>query len=98
MAKPFFSVSGKGGKFVKNEAYLGPEIFTNQFYKLVFEILGPNLSGFIFEQEYQPKKERVEVEEMAKSLDAFFRAVPKDKCYHIELRTEAYLSEPVFAE
>jgi uncharacterized protein YecE (DUF72 family) len=54
------------------------------------------LSGFIFEQEYQPKKERVEVEEMVKTLDAFFQAVPKDKRYHIELRTEAYLSEPVF--
>jgi len=54
------------------------------------------LSGFIFEQEYQPKKERVEVEEMAKSLNAFFTAIPKDKRYHIEIRTEAYLSEPVF--
>jgi uncharacterized protein YecE (DUF72 family) len=54
------------------------------------------LSGLIFEQEYQPKKERVEVEEMAKSLDAFLTAIPKDKRYHIELRTEAYLSEPAF--
>src|SRR4030066_956377 len=33
---------------------------------------------------------------MADSLDAFFKAIPKDKRYHIELRTEAYLSEPVF--
>ena len=85
-----------GGKFIENEAYLNPEIFTNQFYKAAVEILGSNLSGFIFEQEYQPKKERVEVEEMAQSLDAFFKAIPKDKRYHIELRTEAYLSEPVF--
>jgi uncharacterized protein YecE (DUF72 family) len=86
----------QGRKFIENEAYLNPEIFTNQFYKPAVEILGPNLSGFIFEQEYQPKKERVEVEKMAESLDAFFKAVPKDKRYHIELRTEAYLSEPVF--
>jgi uncharacterized protein YecE (DUF72 family) len=86
----------RGGKFVENEAYLNPEIFTNQFYKPAVEILGPDLRGFIFEQEYQPKKERVEAEEMAESLDAFFKAVPKDKRYHIELRTEAYLSEPVF--
>ena len=34
---------------------------------------------------------------MAESLDSFFKGVPKDKRYHIELRTEAYLSEPVFA-
>jgi uncharacterized protein YecE (DUF72 family) len=86
----------KGGKFVENEAYLNPEIFTNQFYKPAVEILGPHLGGFIFEQEYQPKKEQVEAEEMAKSLDTFFKAIPKDKRYHIELRTEAYLSEPVF--
>jgi uncharacterized protein YecE (DUF72 family) len=86
----------QGGKFVNNEAYLNPNIFTNQFYNPVVEMLGSHLSGFIFEQEYQPKKERVEVEEMAESLDAFFGAIPKDKRYHIELRTEAYLSEPVF--
>jgi uncharacterized protein YecE (DUF72 family) len=87
----------QGGKFVENETYLNPEIFTSQFYKPAVEILGPNLRGFIFEQEYQPKKERVEAEEMAKSLDTFFKAIPKDKRYHIELRTEAYLSEAVFA-
>ncbi len=86
----------RGGKFIENETYLNPEIFINQFYKPAVEILGSNLKGFIFEQEYQPKKERVEAEEMAKSLDAFFKAIPKDKRYHIELRTEAYLSEPVF--
>ena len=85
-----------GGKFIENEAHLNPEIFANQFYKPAVEILGHHLSGFIFEQEYQPKKERVEVEEMAKSLNAFFKAIPNDKRYHIELRTEAYLSEPVF--
>jgi len=87
----------RGGKFIENETYLNPEIFTNQFYKPAVEILGPHLRGFIFEQEYQPKKERVEAEEMAKSLDTFFKAIPRDKRYHIELRTEAYLSEAVFA-
>ncbi len=29
-------------------------------------------------------------------MDTFFEAIPKDKRYHVELRTEAYLSEPVF--
>jgi len=87
----------RGGKFIDNEAYLNPEIFTHQFYNPAVEILGSHLSGFIFEQEYQPKKERVEAEKMAESLDAFFEAVPKDKRYHVELRTEAYLNEPVFA-
>lgn len=86
----------QGGKFVENEAYLNPEIFTNQFYKPAVEVLASKLSGFIFEQEYHPKKERVKMEELAESLDTFFKAIPKDKRYHIELRTEAYLSEPVF--
>ncbi len=87
----------RGGKFIDNEAYLNPEIFTHQFYNPSIEILGSHLSGFIFEQEYQPKKDRVEAEKMAESLDSFFEAVPKDKRYRVELRTEAYLSEPVFA-
>jgi uncharacterized protein YecE (DUF72 family) len=87
----------QGGKFIENEAYLNPEIFTHQFHNPAVEILGPHLSGFVFEQEYQPKKERVEAEKMAESLDSFFKAVPRDKRYHVELRTEAYLCEPVFA-
>jgi uncharacterized protein YecE (DUF72 family) len=86
----------QGRKFVENEAYLNSEIFTNQFYTPAVEVLGPHLKGFIFEQEYQPKKERVEAEALAKSLDAFFKAIPKDKRYHVELRTEAYLTDPVF--
>ncbi|MBM4339511.1 MAG: DUF72 domain-containing protein [Deltaproteobacteria bacterium] len=86
----------QGGKFVENEAYLNSQIFTHQFYKPAVEILSSNLRGFMFEQEYHPKKERVEPDEMAKALDAFFNAIPKDKRYHVELRTEAYLAEPVF--
>jgi len=86
----------QGGKFVENEAYLNPEIFTNQFYKPAVEILAANLVGLIFEQEYQPKKERIEAHELAESLDVFFKAIPKDKRYHVELRTEAYLADPVF--
>ena len=33
---------------------------------------------------------------MAQDLDAFFGKIPKDTRYHIELRTEAYLADPVF--
>ena len=29
-------------------------------------------------------------------MDRFFEAIPKDTRYHVELRTEAYLTEPVF--
>ena len=85
----------RGGGFVENEAYLNAGIFTDQFYKPAQEILGPMLTGFVFEQEYHPKKDRVDVSELAQSLDRFFETIPKDTRYHIELRTEIYLGEPV---
>ena len=33
---------------------------------------------------------------MAQDLEEFFGKIPKDTRYHIELRTEAYLADPVF--
>jgi hypothetical protein len=86
----------RGGGFVENEAYLNARIFSDQFYKPAQEILGPALTGFIFEQEYHPKKDRMDATELAQSLDRFFETIPKDTRCHIELRTEAYLVEPVF--
>lgn len=86
----------RSGKLIENEMYLNPKIFTNQFYKPAIEILGPNLGGFIFEQEYHLKKDRIPINEFVESLDTFFNKVPKDTRYHIELRTEAYLHDTVF--
>ena len=86
----------RGAGFVENEAYLNPEIFTHQFYHPAVEILGPTLTGFIFEQEYHPKKDRIDTDELARSLDTFFEKIPRDTRYHVELRTEAYLTDAVF--
>ncbi len=86
----------RGGKYVPNEAFLSSEIFTNQFYKPAVELLGSLLSGFIFEQEYQRKGDRVPEEKMAAALDAFFEALPKDNRYHVEVRTDSYLSTTIF--
>ena len=86
----------RGGKRVENEDYLNSEVFTKQFYKPAIEILGSNLGGFIFEQEYHPKSERFSLSEFAESLDMFYSKIPQDTRYHIELRTEAYLADPVF--
>jgi uncharacterized protein YecE (DUF72 family) len=86
----------RGGKYVENEAYLNPEMFTKHFYEPAVEALGATLKGLIFEQEYQRKQDRVPVKKMAEDLDKFFESTPKDTRYHIELRTEAYLSSPVF--
>lgn len=86
----------KGGLFIENQAYLNPKIFTEQFYDPAVTLLGANLTGFIFEQEYQRKEDRTPVVEMARALDKFFRAIPKDSRYHLELRTDLYLREPIF--
>lgn len=86
----------RGSAFVENENYLNPEIFTKQFYEPAIEILGPCLNGFIFEQEYHPKNDRFPVSKLAQDLDEFFSKIPRDTRYHVELRTEAYLADPVF--
>jgi len=86
----------RGGQYVENEAYLNPEMFAKRFYEPAVEILGATLKGLIFEQEYQRKQDRVPVKKMAKDLDKFFESVPKDTRYHFELRTEEYLTSPVF--
>ena len=86
----------RDGKFIDNPDYLNPEIFTDQFYEPATDILGDSINGFIFEQEYQPKKDRISTEEYVEALDEFFNKIPKDDRYHIETRTESYLSDPYF--
>jgi len=87
----------RGGAYVENEQYLNPEIFIRQFYEPAMELLAPWLGGFIFEQEYQRKQDRSSPEELATELDNFFGAIPEDTRYHVELRTETFLSGPVFS-
>ncbi len=84
------------GKYSINEDYLNAEAFRKQFYEPAVEVMGPMIRGFIFEQEYQRKADRLPPEKMAADLDHFFLSVPCDKRYHVELRTESYLSGPVF--
>ena len=83
-------------RFVENENYLNADIFTKQFYQPAVEILGQCLNGIIFEQEYHVKNDRIPISKFAQDLDEFFGKIPKDKRYHIELRTEAYWVDPVF--
>jgi uncharacterized protein YecE (DUF72 family) len=86
----------QGDRHLKNEAYLNPKIFDQQFYEPAITLLGANLTGFIFEQEYQRKEDRVPVNEMALALDKFFSQIPSDSRYHLELRTDLYLRGQVF--
>ncbi len=86
----------KGDKYVVNEGFLNPDVFINQFYNPANDLLGSTLTGFIFEQEYQRKDARLPVVKIASALDTFFKALPPDTRYHIELRTETYLTNPIF--
>jgi len=86
----------RGGKFIENPDYLNPEIFTRQFYEPAVDLLGSAISGFIFEQEYQPKKDRGTSNDYAAVLKKFLGSIPEDDRYHMETRTESYLREPYF--
>lgn len=84
------------GEFVENPDYLNAEVFTRQFYLPAVELLGNRIRGFIFEQEYQRKKDRTTPHQAAQEMDRFFESVPKDDRYHVELRTESLLAPPLF--
>jgi len=84
------------GKFAENPGYLNAEIFAQRFYKPAVKYLGTSCQGFIFEQEYQAKKERPSADLFVSALDRFFQQIPEDDRYHVEVRTEALLTKAYF--
>jgi len=86
----------RGGGFVANPGYLDADLFTHRFYAPAVKLLHGHLAGILFEQEYRRAAERDAVEDEAADLERFFRRIPDDKRYHLELRTETYLAAPVF--
>lgn len=86
----------KEGKFEANPDYLNIELFTRRFYEPALQILGDHIAGFLFEQEYQVKKERLPVALYAEGLDRFFSGIPDDHRYHVEVRTDSLLAPPYF--
>ncbi len=85
------------GEFVKNPDYLSADLFTRQFYLPAVELLGRRIRGFIFEQEYQRKKDRSPPLQAAEEMDTFFSSIPKDDRYHMEIRTESLLTPDLFS-
>jgi uncharacterized protein YecE (DUF72 family) len=86
----------RGGGFAANPNYLDADLFTHRFYAPAVKLLHAHLAGILFEQEYRRAAERDAVEDEAADLERFFRRIPDDRRYHLELRTEAYLAAPVF--
>jgi uncharacterized protein YecE (DUF72 family) len=86
----------RGKTYAANPDNLDAGLFTERFYKPATALMEPHLAGFIFEQEYQRTGERQDEKELASAMSTFFTALPGDRRYHVELRTEAYLKEPLF--
>jgi uncharacterized protein YecE (DUF72 family) len=84
------------GAYVENKDYLNPEVFIRQFYEPAMELLDPWIDAIVFEQEYQKKDNQTPPREAAAALETFFKAIPADDRYHVELRTQALLTDPVF--
>lgn len=85
------------GEWVPNPRYLDPALFADGFYGPACALLDPWIRGFIFEQGYQRKGERETPEGFAAALETFFSSVPGDPRYHLEIRTAALLTDPLFS-
>lgn len=83
--------------FGTNPDYLNPERFTNLFYHPALEVLAERIAGFIFEKPYQRKAECPSAPQNIADLAAFFAAIPHDKRYHIEERTDRLKTGDYFA-
>ena len=86
----------KQGQFEENPDYLNTDLFARHFYAPALRLLDDRIAGFLFEQEYQVKKDRAPADRYAEALDRFFSRVPKDHRYHAEVRTDSLLSPPYF--
>jgi uncharacterized protein YecE (DUF72 family) len=86
----------RGKTFTENPDYLSTEVFIKGFYEPATSILDNALAGMIFEQEYQRKTESSTPEKIALELDEFFTHIPKDNRYHVEIRTQRLLAQPLF--
>lgn len=86
----------RSGKFIENPGYLDAETFVSRFYRPAVNLLGASIEGFLFEQEYQAKKDRMEPGRFAECLDDFFERLPPDERYHVEVRTDPLLADPYF--
>lgn len=76
--------------WIENEDYLNARAFDERFLTPALERLDERLVGIIFEQEYLRKNERPEIEEFVVGLDQFFREVPANAQFHLEIRTAAF--------
>ncbi len=83
-------------RYELNPDFLNPGIFTDGFLVPAANALGHRLSGIIFEQEYQRKRDGIESGQNIAELDAFFSSVESTVPVHLELRSPHLLTPPYF--
>lgn len=89
-------VGGKPG-YTENAEYLSIDHYLPMFHDPAVSILGSQLAGLVFEQEYQRKGDTPEIDDYVADLEAFFSGVPDNARLHIELRSE-HLLQPTYFE
>ena len=86
----------RGGDFVENPNFLDAEAYVKTFHEPAVELMGDQLEGLIFQQEYQRVADSPSPEANVERLDDFFSALPADAQYHLELRSTHLLADPYF--
>jgi len=81
----------RGGEFVDNPDYLDAEGYVETFHEPAVNLLGDQLAGIIFQQEYCRVADSPRPEANVDQLDDFFGALPNDAQFHVELRSEHLL-------
>ena len=84
-------------RWIHNENYLNARAFDERFLTPAMELLGDRLTGIIFEQEKIWPNERPTPEEFVSDLEQFFRDVPANVQFHLEMRTTA-LHVPLYLD
>jgi len=86
----------RGGDFVDNPNFLNAEAYVDTFHAPAVDLLGDQLDGILFQQEYQRVADSPTADANVDQLDDFFTSVPDDVQIHIELRSEHLLSSRYF--
>jgi uncharacterized protein YecE (DUF72 family) len=77
-----------------NASYLDPAVFERAVYAPVRSAFGEHVGALVFEFPPFRGKAKPSPEQFAEQLDAFFRAIPRDLPYAVEIRNRELLSRP----
>jgi len=94
--KYFARTLRRGGEYVDNPNFLDAEAYVDTFHDPAVDLLGDQLDGILFQQEYQRVADSPSPEANVNQLDDFFSALPDNVQFHVELRSSHLLRDPYF--